>query len=130
MMFAVVYLCGKVGQFTGEGLFAVIRQNYPSWILYFFVFTAVTGNIIEAAADIGGMAAALNLLIPIPIGWIVLLFAAILFALPTWISVCDHSQHLPRASPDVAGLRGSCHSRESGVARRRSRNSHSSDPVQ
>jgi NRAMP (natural resistance-associated macrophage protein)-like metal ion transporter len=86
MMFAVVYLCGKVGQVTGKGLFAVIRQHYPPWILYFFLFTAVTGNIIEAAADIGGVAAALNLLIKIPTAWIVVLFAAILLALQIWTS--------------------------------------------
>src|SRR5215469_13880852 len=28
MMFAVVYLCSKLGQVAGQGLFAVIRQNY------------------------------------------------------------------------------------------------------
>src|SRR5436190_7417214 len=28
MMFTVVYLCGKVGQATGQGLFAIIRQHY------------------------------------------------------------------------------------------------------
>ena len=71
MMFAVVYLCSKLGQVAGKGLFAVIREHYSRPILYFFLITAVVGNIIEAGADIGGMAAALNLLVPIPIGWIV-----------------------------------------------------------
>ncbi len=71
MMFAVVYLCSKLGQVAGKGLFAVIRDHYSRPILYFFLVTAVVGNIIEAGADIGGMAAALNLLLPIPIGWIV-----------------------------------------------------------
>src|ERR1700751_3320115 len=28
MMFAVVYLCSKLGQVAGQGLFAVIKQNY------------------------------------------------------------------------------------------------------
>jgi NRAMP (natural resistance-associated macrophage protein)-like metal ion transporter len=86
MMFAVVYLCGKVGQVTGQGLFSIIRQNYSRWILYSLLVTAVGGNIVEAAADIGGMAAAINLLLPIPIGWIVVLIAAIILALQMWTS--------------------------------------------
>src|SRR5215469_453701 len=67
MMFAVVYLCSKLGQVAGQGLFAVIRQNYSRWLLYFFLVTAVGGNIIEAGADLGGMAAALNVVAPVPI---------------------------------------------------------------
>src|SRR5258707_11627868 len=56
MMFAVVYLCAKVGQVTGQGLFTIIRRRYSRWILFFLLATALTGNIIEAAADIVGMA--------------------------------------------------------------------------
>jgi NRAMP (natural resistance-associated macrophage protein)-like metal ion transporter len=67
MMFAVVYLCSKIGQVTGQGLFTVIKENYSKELLWFLLVTAVVGNIIEAGADIGGMAAALNLLIPLPI---------------------------------------------------------------
>jgi NRAMP (natural resistance-associated macrophage protein)-like metal ion transporter len=67
MMFAVVYLSSKIGQVTGHGLFAVIRQNYSKWLLYFLLVTAVAGNIVEAGADLGGMAAALNVIVPVPI---------------------------------------------------------------
>jgi NRAMP (natural resistance-associated macrophage protein)-like metal ion transporter len=66
MMFAVVYLSSKLGQVAGQGLFAVLRQHYPRWLLYFLLVTAVAGNIVEAAADLGGMAAALNVIIPLP----------------------------------------------------------------
>jgi NRAMP (natural resistance-associated macrophage protein)-like metal ion transporter len=86
MMFAVVYLCGKLGQVTGQGLFAIIRQRYSRWILYFFLITAVTGNIFEAGADLGGMAAALNVLVPIPISWIVVVLAVVILALQIWTS--------------------------------------------
>lgn len=71
MMFAVVYLSSKLGQVAGQGLFAVIRQNYPRWLLYFLLITAVAGNIVEAGADLGGMAAALNVIVPVPIGGMV-----------------------------------------------------------
>src|SRR5215467_4530512 len=67
MMFAVVYLCSKLGQVAAQGLFAVIRQNYSRWLLYLFLITAVGGNVVEAGADLGGMAAALNVVAPVPI---------------------------------------------------------------
>src|SRR4029450_11610975 len=38
----------------------------------------------EAGADLGGMAAALNLFIPLPIPWLVVLTAGILLALQLW----------------------------------------------
>src|SRR5437660_12692229 len=34
MMFAVVYLCSKLGQVTGHGLFAVIKRHCRPWLLY------------------------------------------------------------------------------------------------
>jgi Mn2+/Fe2+ NRAMP family transporter len=66
MMFTVVYLSSKLGQVSGKGLFDVIRDHYPRWILSVSLVGVLIGNTIEAAADLGGMAAALNLLIPIP----------------------------------------------------------------
>jgi NRAMP (natural resistance-associated macrophage protein)-like metal ion transporter len=74
MMFALVYMSSKVGQVAGQGLFAVIRQNYSKWLLYFLLLTAVVGNVVEAGADLGGMAAALNVIVPVPIrGMVVVL---------------------------------------------------------
>jgi NRAMP (natural resistance-associated macrophage protein)-like metal ion transporter len=66
MMFAVVYLCSKLGQVAGEGLFAVIKRHYSRWLLFPVLLGALIGNIIEAGADLGGMAAALNVLVPVP----------------------------------------------------------------
>src|SRR5579862_5678583 len=68
MMFAIVYLSAKLGQVAGQGLFAVLRKNYTRWLVYPALIGVLIGNIIEAGADIGGMAAAINLLIPIPMG--------------------------------------------------------------
>ena len=69
MMYSTVYLCSKMGQVAGEGLFAVMRRHYPRWVLFSILACAVIGNVIEAAADIGGMSAALNLMVPIPV-WV------------------------------------------------------------
>jgi len=71
MMVAVTYLCSKMGQVTGQGLFEVIRENYPRWLLYLALFGVVIGNAIEAGADLGGVAAGVNVLVPIPVPLIV-----------------------------------------------------------
>ena len=79
MMYATVYLSSKVGQVTGEGLFAVIRKHYPRWLLFSLLAGALTVNVIEAAADLGGMSAALDVLLPIP-HWALLLCIGLITA--------------------------------------------------
>src|SRR5829696_7957737 len=65
MMYAVVYLSAKLGQVSGKGLFHVIRDKYPKWVLYPSLVAVLLGNTFEAGADIGGMAAAVNVLTPV-----------------------------------------------------------------
>jgi NRAMP (natural resistance-associated macrophage protein)-like metal ion transporter len=81
MMFAVVSLCSKVGRVTGQGLFLVIKEHYAKSVLWPLLVTAVVGNVIEAGADIGGMAAALNLLLPLRIEVLTIAIAAAVLAL-------------------------------------------------
>jgi len=81
MMFAVVYLASKLGQVSGRGLFQAVRDYYSRWLLWPVLIGVLLGNVIEAAADLGGMAAALNLLVPIPIRLIVVGTAAAILAL-------------------------------------------------
>ncbi|MBY6263957.1 divalent metal cation transporter [Azospirillum sp. 412522] len=81
MMYVVVYLSAKIGQVYGKGLFACIRDRFPRWVLLPMVTLAFVGNIIEAAADLGGIGAALNLLIPLPVPLIVVGAACIIFGI-------------------------------------------------
>ena len=84
MMVAVVYLSAKLGLVTGQGLFAVIRQHYARWFLFTVLAGVIIGNTIEAGADIGGMAASLNLIVPIPIGGLVVGVGLVILALQIW----------------------------------------------
>jgi NRAMP (natural resistance-associated macrophage protein)-like metal ion transporter len=84
MMFAVVYLSSKLGQVAGKGLFAVIREHYPRWLLFGSLIGVLIGNIVEAGADLGGMAAALNVIVPVSIGWIVFGVTLTILALQIW----------------------------------------------
>ena len=81
MMYAVVYLSSKLGQVYGKGLFGAIRDRFPFWLVYPILIGAFAGNVIEAAADLGGIAAALNVYVALPIPVIVGLVAVIIFAL-------------------------------------------------
>ena len=84
MMCAVVYLSAKLGQVSGKGLFHVIKDHYSRWILYPALIGVLIGNTIEAGADIGGMAAAISVLVPIPLPLIIIPVTASIFALQVW----------------------------------------------
>jgi NRAMP (natural resistance-associated macrophage protein)-like metal ion transporter len=84
MMFVVVFLSAKLGQVAGRGLFAVMAERYPPWLLNTALVGVIIGNIIEAAADVGGMAAALTLFVPVSRGVVVLAVTAAILAMQFW----------------------------------------------
>jgi NRAMP (natural resistance-associated macrophage protein)-like metal ion transporter len=84
MMFAVVYLSSKLGQVTGKGLFHVIRDRYPRWILWPALIGVLIGNVIEAGADLGGMAAAIAIFVPVPVWLLVIPVALAVLVLQIW----------------------------------------------
>jgi len=65
LMIAVQYICAKIGLVTGKGLAGVLREHHPR-LLYPAVLALVLANTLNAGADIGAIAAAINLLVPIP----------------------------------------------------------------
>src|ERR1043166_3030516 len=72
MMAAVQFICAKIGIVAGEGLGSVLRKTFPKYIVYPAIVALVIGNTINAGADLGAIAAALNLFIPIRIGILIL----------------------------------------------------------
>ena len=67
MMCAVQFICAKIGMVSGDGLASVLRVRYPRWLLYAVVCALAAANTINAGVDLGAIAAAINLLVPIPI---------------------------------------------------------------
>jgi NRAMP (natural resistance-associated macrophage protein)-like metal ion transporter len=84
LMAAVQYTCAKIGMVAGTGLAGVLRRHYPRWVLYPAVFVLVTANTINAGADIGAIAAGLNLLVPIPIPAMIIPISLTILALQLW----------------------------------------------
>ncbi len=66
-MIAVQEMCGRIGMVTGRGLSGVTRRHYSKKILYTAVTLLVVANAINIGADLGAMAAALTLVIPVNI---------------------------------------------------------------
>src|SRR6266567_2178714 len=67
LMTVVQYLCAKVGMVTGQGLAGVLKRSYSPWLLYPVVFALFLANTINAGADLGAIASAINLIVPLPI---------------------------------------------------------------
>src|SRR5260221_8477908 len=63
LMIGIQIVSARIGRVTGQGLAANIRQNYPRSLLYAVVSLLLVANTINIAADLGAMAAALQLLI-------------------------------------------------------------------
>ena len=84
MMAAVQFICAKIGMVSGMGLAGALRKHYPSWLVYSAISLLLIANTITAGVDIGAIAAAINLLIPIPTILLVPLIAVGIVALQVW----------------------------------------------
>ncbi len=94
LMTAVQEACARIGAVTGKGVAAVIKQNYSRKILFGLVGLVVVANTINIGADIGAVAAAIQLLIPINFSLIVLLFTALILFLEIFLSYRVYSRIL------------------------------------
>lgn len=84
LMSVVQFLCAKIGMVSGMGLAGVLRTFYSRWLLYPAVLSLVVANTINAGTDIGAIAAALNLLVPIPISLMIVPIALLVVAVQFW----------------------------------------------
>jgi NRAMP (natural resistance-associated macrophage protein)-like metal ion transporter len=65
LAFATQEACARLALVTGKGLAAIIRATLPRWVLIVAVLLVSIANTVNIAADLGSMAAALRLLVPI-----------------------------------------------------------------
>ncbi|HET9681953.1 MAG TPA: divalent metal cation transporter [Candidatus Limnocylindrales bacterium] len=64
LMTVVQYICAKIGLVTGKGLAGILRERAPRWVLYVTVTALFAANTINVGADLGAIAASINLLVP------------------------------------------------------------------
>jgi NRAMP (natural resistance-associated macrophage protein)-like metal ion transporter len=85
LMCAVQLISAEIGRITGLGLAGNIRRHMPAWLLYGIVALLLGANIINIGADLGAMAAALKLLVPVPMGLGIAGFAILSVLLETFV---------------------------------------------
>ncbi len=63
LMCAIQEISARIGRVTGRGLAGNLKRHYPPLLVYMLIFLLVLANTINLGADLGAMAAALQLLI-------------------------------------------------------------------
>ncbi|MDD4937597.1 MAG: divalent metal cation transporter [Candidatus Shapirobacteria bacterium] len=61
-MVAIQEMCGRIGMITGKGLSGIIKKYYSKRLLFFATSLLIIANVINIGADLGIMAAAMQML--------------------------------------------------------------------
>lgn len=93
-MTAVQEACARIGLVTGKGIAAVVKEHYSPRVLRFVVGLVVAANTINIGADIGAMAAAAQLIFPLPFIALTLLFTTTILLLEIFTSYRIYSRLL------------------------------------
>src|SRR5476651_2455186 len=86
LLVAIQEACARIGAVSGKGIAGVIKEHYSPKILYIAVMLVLIANTINIGADIGAMAAAANLILPINFVILTLLFTASILVLEIFVS--------------------------------------------
>jgi NRAMP (natural resistance-associated macrophage protein)-like metal ion transporter len=86
LMTAVQLMCARLGLVTGLGLAGVIRRRYSPWVLWGACALLIVANVINIAADLGGMAAATRMVTGAPVALMVPMYGLVIVALLMWSS--------------------------------------------
>jgi NRAMP (natural resistance-associated macrophage protein)-like metal ion transporter len=85
MMSLIQGMSARIAMVTGEGLAAVMRKRLPKWLAYSLAVVVIVANTFNIGADLGGMAAATRLVVPISIDLSVIVFGIALIAAELWL---------------------------------------------
>jgi NRAMP (natural resistance-associated macrophage protein)-like metal ion transporter len=86
LMSAVQLMCARLGMVTGLGLAGVIRRRYSRWVLWGACALLIVANVINIAADLGGMAEATKMVTGAPVALTVPLYGITIVSLLMWSS--------------------------------------------
>jgi len=71
---AVQEATARLGLYSGKGLAALIKIHFKRWVLFVALVLVVGANTFNIGADLGSMAAATNLVVPVPQVLLLLVF--------------------------------------------------------
>jgi NRAMP (natural resistance-associated macrophage protein)-like metal ion transporter len=93
-LIATQEVCARIGVATGKGIARLVKENYSKKTLFVVVGLVLIANTINIGADIGAMAAAFNLLVPLPFALTALGFTAIILVLEVFTSYKTYARIL------------------------------------
>jgi len=94
MMIAIQDLCGRIGLCSGMGLAGAIKKYYSKKLLYFAISLLIIANVINIGADLGFIAACLEMILGLPFYyWLIFVTLGTIF-LEIFISYKKYSQIL------------------------------------
>ncbi len=93
-MTAIQEMCGRIGLVTGMGLSSVIKKYYTRKVLYAAVFLLLIANTINIGADLGAMAASLQLVVPLPFDLLLIAMTIFTLLLEVYIPYRTYAQIL------------------------------------
>jgi NRAMP (natural resistance-associated macrophage protein)-like metal ion transporter len=64
LMAALQEMCARIGLVTNKGLIGTIKAFYPKWLVMIIVLISFTAIVLNIGADLAGMGAVANMLIP------------------------------------------------------------------
>ena len=91
---AVQESTARLGLVTGKGLAALIKERYPRWVLSLAVLLVAAANTFNIGADIGSMAAATRLIVPVPQVVLVILFTGLMATIEVFVPYRTYSRFL------------------------------------
>lgn len=86
LMIAVQLMCARIGLVAREGLASSLKAHYPRWLLWLACGLLIVANVLNIAADLGGMAASATLLTGVRRVFFVPLFAVAIIGLLVYAS--------------------------------------------
>lgn len=86
MQIAVQEACARIGAVTGKGLVAVIKEHYSKKIVYAVCILVLVANTINIGADLGAMAAAAQLVLPVNFVFWCLIFTVVILIMEIFTS--------------------------------------------
>jgi len=94
LMAAIQLVCARIGLVTGRGLAGALRQHYPRPLLYFACSLLLVANVFNIAADLSGMADAVEMLTGLPSHASIPLFGGFLLLVTVYTSYGTFAKYL------------------------------------
>jgi NRAMP (natural resistance-associated macrophage protein)-like metal ion transporter len=91
---AVQEACARLGIVAGRGLASMIKERFPRPVMAAAVAIVAGANVFNIGADLGAMAEAIRLLVPLPFGVLIVALTTGMVALEVWLPYRTYSKIL------------------------------------